>query len=291
MAKVAAAKAPAGDVPVPLIPAEPPPGVVRRKWGRGHTYRIDGLKVPGVTTITGYFKSGGLAEYPGKVTAEYAVNNWETLAALPYADRLKALYGARWADRDALTGRGTEIHRIGSAIAAGETDVPYPDELAGHVESYTRFLDTLEPKLAAPPELVVGNRAVRYCGAVDLIADLPEIPWDDAVIAPARWLLDVKTGRSGIWPETALQLCGYQHAEVFVAEDGAERPMSWLGVERCGAVHVRGDGWDLVPVDTGPDTWAYFQYLAWLYHQEETKKEWVGIAAGPFPDPTAASGS
>ena len=269
-------------------PAARPPaaGISRRNYGRNHSYKIDGLKVPGVTTITGHFKSGALAEYPGKQVANYAVNNWGTLGGLAPADRLSKLLASRWAERDAAAGRGTDVHAIARRLHEGETGVPYPDELAGHVESSVAFLDTLEPKIIAA-ELVIGNRTVRYCGTLDLIADLGPVPWDGEIIPPARWLLDLKTSRSGIWPETAMQLCAYEHAEVFLAEDGAERPMGWLEVERCAAVWIRADGWDLIPVDTGPDTWTYFQYLAWLYHVEETRKEWIGVAAGPFPESTA----
>lgn len=265
-----------------LVPA----GIARRNHGQNHSYKIDGVKVPGVTTITGYFKSGGLAEYPGKVVAEYAVNNWDSLAALRHADRLKELYAARWAEVRAAGARGTEVHKIAARLHAGERDVPYPDELAGHVESCVDWLDTMDPRVQAR-ELIIGNRDVRYCGTLDLIADLGPIPWDGEILPAARWLLDLKTSRSGIFPETALQCCGYENADVFIAEDGAERPFGWLGVERCAAVHIRGDGWDFIPLDTGPDTWAYFRYLAWLYHAQEAKKEWVGVAAGPFPSPAA----
>lgn len=261
----------------------PARSIARKNHGRWHSYRVDGHKVPGVTKITGHFKSGGLAEYPGKACAEYAVNHWETLTAMGPADRLKALYGAQWADRDAAAGRGTEVHALGARLAAGEdVGADVPEELSAHVDSYRDFLDKLEPRLAAPPELLIGNRAVRYCGTLDLIADLGPVPWDGEIIPPARWLLDVKTARSGIFGETALQCCAYANAEVFIAEDGSERPMSWLGVERCGAVHVRRDGWDLFPLDTGPAVWAYFRYLAWLYHQEDARKDWVGSAAGPY---------
>jgi hypothetical protein len=260
--------------------------IARRNYGKNHGYKIDGVKVPGVTTITGHYKSGALAKYPGTATADYAVNNWDTLAAMPPAERLKALYAGQYADRDAAAGRGTEVHRVAARIAAGEADVPYADELAGHVEAYRDFLDRTEPKVRAV-ELIVGNRTHRYCGTLDLIADLGPIEHEGAIIPPARWLLDVKTNRSGIWPETAMQLCGYERAEVFIGEDGDERPMSWLEVERCGAVWVRGDGWDLVPLDTGPDVWQTFTYLAWLYHHEDDRKEWVSAAAGPFADPAA----
>lgn len=271
---------------MPSAPAPPAAGITRRNHGRNHSYRIDGIKVPGVTTITGHFKSGALVEYPGKQVANYAVDNWQTLGEQPPAARLKTLLGSRYADRDAAAGRGTQIHAIARRLHEGETDVPYPDDLAGHVESTVDFLDRLDPKIVAA-ELVVGNRTHRYCGTLDLIADLGPVPWDGEILPPARWLLDLKTSRSGIWPETALQLCGYENAEVFLGEDGAERPVEWLEVERCAAVWIRGDGWDLIPVDTGPDTWAYFQYLAWLYHAEEARKEWVGVAAGPFPEPAA----
>jgi hypothetical protein len=270
-------------------PAKAAPGIARRNYGRNHAYRIDGLKVPGVTTITGHFKSGALAEYPGKQVANYAVDNWGSLGALPPAARLKQLLAARWAERDAAAGRGTDVHAIAHRLHLGE-EATYPEELAGHVEAARDFLDRLEPKVIAA-ELIIGNRTVRYCGTLDLIADLGPVEWDGEIIPAGRWLLDLKTSRSGIWPETALQLAAYQNAEVFIGEDGSERPMGWLEVERCAAVWIRGDGWDLVPVDTGPDTWTYFQYLAWLYHAEETRKEWVGVAAGPFPHLDAAAPS
>jgi hypothetical protein len=270
--------------------ADPELGIRRRNHGLNHSYRIDGEKVPGVTTITGFFKSGALAKYPGTATAEYAVNNWGTLSELPPADRLKVLYGAQYSERDAAAGRGTKVHRIAQRLHESPpgTEIEYPDELAGHVESYGDFLERVDPKVQAV-ELVVGNRTHRYCGTLDLIADLGPIPWDDTIIPPARWLLDLKTNRSGIWPETALQVCAYERAEVFIAEDGSERPMEWFGIERCGALHVRGDGWDLVPVETGPQVWTCFTNLAWLYHHDEARKEWVGVAAGPFPHAAPAA--
>jgi hypothetical protein len=265
----------------------PPPAIVRRRAGSGHSYRIDGEKVPGVTKITGYLKIGGLADYPADQTCRYAVNNWEHLTGLPPADRLKELMGARWYEARAAAGRGTAVHVIAQQLhLTGHAD--YPPELAGYVESCVDFLDRLDVKVQAS-ELLIGNRTHRYCGTVDLIADLAPFPWEREIIPASRWLLDLKTARSGIFAETALQCCGYEHAEVFIGEQGDERPMEWLGVERCGAVHIRADGWDLYPLDTGEDTWTYFRYLAWLLSQEEERKEWVGAAAGPFADPAAMS--
>jgi hypothetical protein len=262
--------------------------ITRRNYGLNHGYRIDGAKVPGVTTITGHYivNRSGLHEYPAKQTRLYVANHWDELCALRPGDRDAALYAARYGEMKAAGTRGTDVHRIGARLAAGEADVEYPDELAGHVEAYRDWLDRLDPKILAV-ELIVGSRQHRYCGTLDLIADLGPIPWAGEIIPPARWLLDVKTSASGIWPETALQLAGYEHAEVFIGEDGDERPIEWLGIERCGAVWVRGDGWDLIPLDTGEEAWQTFVNLAWLFHHEDERKEWIGVAAGPFADSAA----
>jgi hypothetical protein len=55
-----------------------------------------------------------------------------------------------------------------------------------------------------------------------------------------RLLIDLKTNRSGIFGETALQLAGYRHADTYLDEDGNEQPM--LEVDGCAAVHITADG-------------------------------------------------
>ena len=242
--------------------------VTRRNHGQGHSYTIDSEKVPGVTTILGAaMPKPALIEWAGKTTAAYAVDRWDELSELKPSKRLDVLNRARFEERDAAARRGTEVHRLGAALVAHE-EVTVPEELAGHVESYVDFLDTWEPK-AILVEGVIANRSVRYCGTVDLVA----------AMNGGNFLLDVKTARSGIFPETALQLCAYAHAEVYL-EDGEERPMSELSIERVAAVHVRADGWDLHEVSWGEDVWNYFRHLAWIARRQEETKGWVGRAMG-----------
>jgi len=265
-------------------------GVERREYGKSHGYKINGVKKPGVTSVTKLAPKGALSKWHGDATAEYAVDNWDALALLPPSKRLAKLKVARFEDRDAAARRGTEVHRLGQALIDGELhDDDVPEELRGHVDSYVKFLDAMQPVVVAV-ELVVAHRALGYCGTLDVIADLPALTCEGTQIPPARWLLDVKTSRSGIFAETALQLAGYRFAEVFVdPESGEERPMSWLMIERCGAVHIRADGFDMRPVDTGPDVWGYFTRLAWLFNHGDDKyheppAEWVGAAVDP-PSP------
>jgi hypothetical protein len=87
-------------------------------------------------------------------------------------------------------------------------------------------------------------------GTVDLLAYVDE--------RPELVLVDWKTGGTGIWPEVALQLAAYAHAETMLDGDGLERPMPT--VDRALAVWLRADGYDVYPVDIGPATFRTFQY-------------------------------
>lgn len=245
--------------------------ITRRDHGKGHSYLIDGQKVPGVTTIlNAAMPKPALIEWAGKTTAAYAIDYWDELADLTPSKRLDRLNRARFEEKDKAARRGTEVHRLAEALVKGE-EVEVPEELAGHVDAYVDFLNTWEP-VAAAVEVVVANRTVGYCGTVDLVADL----------RGTRWLLDIKTARSGIFPETALQCCAYARAETYVCAEGEEHPMSDLGIERVGAVHVRADGWDLRPLEAGDDVWAYFRHLAWLHRRADLIGDWVGPALAPL---------
>ena len=213
--------------------------VKRRKYGTGHTYYVDDSKVPGVTTVLGKtVPKPGLTEWAAKKAADEAIDYWDELAALRPSERHERLRHAHRHDRDAAARRGTEIHKIASAQIQGE-DVPVPEELQGHVEAYRDFLDTIEPRaLLGGTELVVANRTHRYCGTADVVADLPAVVVGLEYIPASRWLLELKSTRSRIWPESALQASAYTNAEVFVdpAKPDEERPMEWLGIERCGEI-------------------------------------------------------
>lgn len=263
----------------------------RRNHGSGHSYSLDGVKVPGPTSVVGATVPKQLEKWAAETTAAYAVDNWEDLSGVPPSRRLARLNSARFEDRDKAARRGTRVHKLAEALVVGD-EVDVPDELAGHVESYTDFLNRVQPRPVAV-ELVVANVTEQYCGTVDLIADLPALTVDDEDIPAARWLLDLKTSRSGIFAETALQLCAYRNAELFEA-DPEPRPVEWLKIERCGAVHVRADGWDLYPVETGAEVWEWFRTLRWIYDRQEhgdrgthrLPSHWIGPAAEP-PRPGA----
>ncbi len=252
------------------------PPVRRVNHGRGHSYQdAVGRRVPGVTTIIGEgIPKPALINWSANTTAAYAVDHWDELADMTPSVRLKTLQGARFSDRDTAANRGTRVHALGERLAKGE-EVEVPEELAGHVESYVRFLDEWDvwPVLQ---EFVTVSHRHGYAGTADLIANLrhPHNPGEREL-----WLLDIKTSRSGVFGDVALQLAGYRYADCYVGADGLERPIP--AVTRTGVVHVRADGYDLVPVTAGLQ-----QHRALLYAQQVSRfcagaRDLVGEALTP----------
>jgi len=238
------------------MPYSPPIRRVNR--GRGHSYvDANGAKVPGVTTIlSNGVPKPALVNWAANTTAAYAIDHWDELTEMSPSVRMAKLKDARYADRDAAANRGTAVHALAEKLVLGK-EVDVPDELAGHVESYVKFLDdwNVQPVLT---EFVVVSHKHGYAGTGDLIADLvnPDEPRETT-----RWLLDVKTSRSGVYGETALQLAGYRYADFYLDEAGNE--VALPVVERTGVIHVRADGYDLVPVCAEPA-----QFRALLYVQQ-----------------------
>jgi hypothetical protein len=254
--------------------------IVRREYGKNHGY-VDtdtGARIPGVTTIIGNgVPKPALINWAASATAEYAVDNWATLTEKTPSVRLKELTGARYAVSDTAANKGTKVHALAEKLVQGES-VAVPEGLEGHVESYVRFLDDfdVQPILV---ERVCWSPTHNYCGTFDLIADLldpDDLEPDPNLRRRLRWFLDIKTNRSGIFGETALQLAAYRYAEVWIDDDGSEQEMP--EVDRVGAVHVRADGYDLRPLVAGPE-----QHRAFLYAQQvaafvDTSRELVGEA-------------
>jgi hypothetical protein len=258
--------------------------VKRRRYGAtGHGYIVDGQKSPGVTRIIDETLPKQLTDWAARTGADEMVNHWEEFAELLPMERHRRVHHAYRNDRDAAAKRGTEIHRLAARLVAGEHVTP-PEEIAGHVDAYVDFLNVIEPvPLLGGTELVLANRTHRYCGTADLVADLPALLVDDEPVPPCRWLLELKSTRSGIWPQSALQATAYTRAEVFTdpGDPDNERPVEWLQIKRTGVVWIRSDSWEFRPVDTSQETWDFFLHLRWLYDRREQMDAWIGPAIAP----------
>lgn len=228
-------------------------GFRRLSTGRGHRYvDTDGTPIPGVTTLIGNgVPKPALVGWAAKTAAEYAVDHIDTVAALDREAAVELVKLAPNRQRNALANRGNEVHALAARLAAGE-EVQVPPELAGLIDAYLAFMTDWQPEYLAV-EAPILNRRWRYAGTFDMVCRLR---------GELVSLVDIKTGASGIWPETCLQLAAYRHAELMLL-DGQERPM--LATEAGHALWLKDDGtYELLPVASGPDIFAIFLHACFV---------------------------
>jgi hypothetical protein len=214
---------------------------------RGHTYALDGKRLPGVTTIIrNATDKPALVNAAAKEAGIWAAANMEALAILGTDTWVRQAAAAPRTVWRAKASRGTLLHEAARQLVRGDPLAPaneagevWPDDVIRSAEQLARFMDEwdAQPVLAERP---VFHEAHGWAGTLDLVADLRD---------GRRWLLDYKTGETGVYPETSVQLAAYRHASHVqeATEDGPEdRPM--VQVDRAGVVWVRPDGYELRPV-------------------------------------------
>lgn len=236
--------------------------IQRIQRGRNHSYTINGHKAVGVTTaIDKGFPKSALIAWAAKCAAEEAaplllsdqarIDAWMGEHELTDLDDVtNYLKGAHRRISTGAATRGTRVHKLAERLTRREEEFEVPEDLRGHYESVVKFLREwkVRPLLV---EHAVGSYQWGYAGTFDLIAELPD---------GRRVLFDYKAGKS-VWPETALQLAAYRYADAYVAPDGTEIPMRDVGVTEAKVVHVRADGYDVVPLVTDGAVFKTFLHV------------------------------
>lgn len=250
----------------------------RRQYGSGHSYTLDGVpKIKGVTTMMRGLPKD-LEKYFTEYTAGYALDNWDRLAALPPAERLKEIAGATKQRFTAAGAKGTAVHKIAERLAKGE-EVAVPDHIRGHVEAAVQFLDDyqIEPILLEP---ALFSRSHKYAGSADLFCTAVK-PHETGRV---RVLADYKTSASGPWGSVAFQLSAYRFADFCKPEgraDEDEQPVP--DVDECWAIWIRSDGYDVYPVDTSREILRQLLYIDQCRLADEECRHYKGDAL-PHPE-------
>lgn len=244
--------------------------------GKGRTYLWPptGERFTSVTTIlSAGVPKPALLNWAPKMVAEFVAKEYARLEPLlksgndfDQIEAISTMKNAPWRDRDAAANKGTQVHDFAEQITLyPERQHDIPPALKGHVDSFKRFLDEWQPDYEAT-EMTVYNRTDHYAGTLDAIAHLPGL---------GLCLIDYKTNRSGIFGDIALQLAAYRHAEFIGLPDDTEVPM--YPVDNCIGLHIGPDGYKVIPVDTGPDIFAYFLHaLEMAKWAEDVSKNVLG---------------
>lgn len=285
--------------------------IVRRTAGRNHYY-VDAdvhprHRVPGVTTIGKAMQNRKLENYASSATADYAVNNWETLNAMPPADRLHAIMGGRWDKRNAGADLGTAIHRFGERLLVGEP-VDVPPDMRGYVDSYVRFMDRSEIE-AEHIEVPCYSATHAYAGTIDIMGDLilPDTEvWEDVARdeeGRSYGALDPKSG-GGVYESAALQLVAYVHSERLITagatsfDRALREEIETPAVDFAAALHIHPDGTTatLVRTDCSDAAFRKWLYLRQVYDLQQTADEllypptpypWTSAQRAPIEYPEA----
>jgi hypothetical protein len=250
--------------------------------GRFHTYSLDGERVPSVTGIIGKaIGKPGLLKWSAREAALWAAANVESLPVMGEASWIREASAASDRVRDASAAAGTLVHSIAERLIFGEpvesydpdTKEPYPDDVIRMGEQVARFMDAWDigPDTALV-ECAVFHEELRYAGKFDLCAMMRRNEY---------WMIDYKTGASGVWPETALQLTAYSRATHVQIGD---RDMTMRPIARGAALWVRPDGWELVPVRIDEEMWRAFRHAIEVAKWAGLRREDLIGAALPLPE-------
>lgn len=129
---------------------------------------------------------------------------------------------APWEQRDAAADRGSRVHdaaeRAVLRASAGLLDEEAPDpDVAPYLDQWRRWCRDYGVEFWAA-EAPVFSRRFGYAGTADAIVERDG----------RRYLVDYKTNEKGLYPEVALQLSAYAHADFIGLPDGTEHPMPEL---------------------------------------------------------------
>lgn len=236
-------------------------------YEKSHRYKLDGEWVPGVTTVLGVLNKPALIKWAANQVASYVADNRAAVEHLYDMGRdamVGALKETPWQKRDEAGYRGNVLHDYAQRLLRGEElELDLDDEHMAVVESALAFMEdwSIEPILI---EQACASRQHRWAGTLDLVADNSEGP---------RAIFDWKSGKR-IYAEACFQLNAYAHAE-FYGVDGDEHPMPELQIGAAYGVHIRADGYDVVPLEFGEHVYEEFLTIRRAFDiQKRAEGDW-----------------
>jgi len=254
----------------------------------------DGLLVelPSASTIINAMAKPALEGWKAKRMAEYAVTSeFSDLVSQSPVRAMDALKSAPYTD----TGRsdlGTDVHAVCEA-----DDLGVPFELpprTGNTSDAER-LEAVEPFLwqwqdlkarmgvvIVDVERTTYNLTARMAGTCDRLCIVPPLVDQGHQRQLLPVIGDIKTG-ARVYPEVALQLACYAHAEGIIGDDGTQLP-PWPQIDRTVGVvfGLHADHWDIIPVDLVA-AWDAMRGLARLAHFQ--REESRGVIGRPLRIP------
>lgn len=240
-----------------------------RGSSRYYIHPATGDKVPGVTSVLNMMPKPFLKAWAAKMVATEAVeglNNWLPLAQRDAGAAIDYLKRTPERNTKEAADIGTAAHGVFESLARGEHLGPITENLLPFVAHYQDFLDKVQPEFLALEDTVWSEKH-GYAGSFDALARIQgRVVW-----------IDNKTTRSGVYPEVALQLAAYSHADYILDGDTGEQHLLPSEEEQRGlVVHVRPEGWAVYEVPIGQEVFEHFLHLRATFAWDATSRSIVG---------------
>lgn len=242
------------------------PGTIRTIQRGGSRWYVDpetAIKYPGVTSVVGMLPKPFLVWWAARMTAEAAVANLPAVASIAERDEAGAVDYLRNAHSryTKLRARiGSDAHDLFERMARGEAIGRVHPDLEPYRQGFAEFLALVRPELVRAEDIAWSDTH-QYAGSFDAIlrVRLGEDGKPDHVSGEWHTLIvDWKTSKS-TYPDVALQMSAYAHADKIISPDGSSEPMPEF--DGAAVLHITPDGWAFKPVRIDPEVFDIFLTL------------------------------
>ncbi|WP_327073339.1 hypothetical protein OG196_15225 [Kitasatospora purpeofusca] len=229
-----------------------------------------------MTSVLSMVPKPFLAFWNARMVAELAVDSLDFVAQMAARDRAGAvdyLKGAATRYTRARARVGSDAHDLFERLLRGERVDRVGPDLEPYKRHFLEFLEVVRPELVHAED-VCWNDEVGYAGSFDAILRVRIRP--DGTLGPdgveQLLIVDWKTSKD-TYPEVALQLSAYRHAERIIHADGTEEPMPV--VYGAAVLHITDQGWEFKPVRSGTDVFAVFRQLRKVFDWDRSASKTV----------------
>lgn len=244
------------------------------------------IKYPGVTSVVGMLPKPFLAFWQAKMVAELAVDSLDFIEQMAQRDRdgaVQYLKGAATRYTKTRSRVGSEAHDLFERLIRGERVGRVHPDMVPYQRHFSAFLDGVQPELVRAED-VAWSDTHQYAGSFDGILRLkldengkPD-PQGESALVMADW----KTSKA-TYPDVALQMSAYAHADVIIDPAGNREPMP--DFDGAVVLHITEDQAAFKPVRIDEaDVFAHFLHLRSTF-------EWVNkVSKTVLGDPIWSTG-
>jgi hypothetical protein len=243
------------------------------------------IRYPGVTSVVGMLPKPFLAYWQAKMVAELAVDSLDFIQQMADRDRdgaVQYLKGAASRYTKVRANVGSNAHDLFERMIRGQYVGRVHPDMTAYQRHFAEFLDTVQPELVRAEDVAWSDEH-EYAGSFDAVLRLrlDENGRPDPGGEPALVMADWKTSKS-TYPDVALQMSAYAHAEFIIAPDGSRTPMP--DFDGACVLHITDSEWSFKPVRIDEsDVFAHFLHLRRTFEWiQKTSKTVLG-------DPIASS--